>query len=104
MPRTGLWLRVFVGLLVAVMPPLLLLSGVLLLTESMLPEASPDAVAILVVVGTIGWAAVLAIVFTGGLADDFRSFLSLAERGEERDTQDLGETYQQLASSLAERN
>lgn len=104
MPRTGLWLRVFVGLLVAVMPPIVLLVGALLLTETVLHEANPDLVAIVVVVGAIGWAAILAVVFTGGLADDFRSFLSLAERGDQRADAELGTAYQQMASSLDERN
>lgn len=104
MPRTGLWLRVFIGLLLAVMPPLLMLSGALLITGSALPQADPNVVAILVVIAAVGWAAMLAIVFTGGLADDFRSLMSLAERGEERLSQDLGAAHQQLAASLAERN
>ncbi len=104
MPRTGLWLRVFVGLLMAVMPPIVLLVGALLLTETVLRDANPDLVAIVVVVGAMGWAAILAVVFTGGLADDLRSFLSLAERGTERTDSDLGTAYQLMASSLAERN
>ncbi len=104
MPRTGLWLRVFVGLLIAVMPPIVLLVGTLLLTETVLHEATPDLVAIVVVVGAIAWAAILAVIFTGGLADDFRSFLSLAERGVQRGDSDVGAAYQQMASSLDERN
>ena len=102
MPRSGLWLRIFIGLLLAVMPPLLMLSGALMLTESVLPDANADLVAVLVVVGAIAWAAILAILFTGGLADDFRSILSLAERGEQGN--DPGIAHQQLAASLTERN
>lgn len=104
MPRGGLWLRVFVGLLLAVVPPLLMLAGVLLLDESVLREANPDLVAVLVVMGAIAWAAILAVVFTGGMADEFRSFLSLAQRGEQREASDSGDAYRQLASSLDERN
>ncbi len=104
MPRTGLWLRVFVGLLVAVMPPIVLLVGVLLLTETVLREANPDLIAIAVVAGATFWVAMLAVIFTGGLADDFRSFLSLAVRGEQHTDSELGRAYQLMASSLDERN
>ena len=104
MPRTGLWLRVFVGLLLAVLPPILMLVGALLLTESVLRNADPDLVAILVVVGAIAWAAMLAIVYTRNLADDFRELLSIARSGNSGENLDAGSAYQQLASSLAERN
>jgi signal transduction histidine kinase len=104
MPRGGLWLRVFAALLLAVLPPLVLLAGALLLTESILNEASPDVVAISVVVGSIGWAAILAIVYARGLGDDFRSLLSLAQRGEREGETDAGDAYRLLASSLHERD
>jgi signal transduction histidine kinase len=102
-PRTGLWLRVFVSLLVAVMPPIVLLVATLLLTETILHEADPDLVAVIVVVGTMVWAAVLAVFFTSGLADEFRSFIALAERGDPSDAAG-GDAYRQLATSLEERN
>ena len=104
MPRGGLWVRVFAALLLAVLPPLLLLAGALLITESILTEASADVVAILVVVGSIGWAAILAIVYTRGLGDDFRSLLSLAQRGEREGQTDSGDAYRLLATSLNERD
>ena len=44
--------------------------------------ANATVVAVVVFLGALGWAAMLALVFTGGLADEVRSFLSLAERGE----------------------
>jgi signal transduction histidine kinase len=102
-PRTGLWLRIFVALLLAVLPPILLLVGTLLLTQSLLRDADPNVVAVLVVVGAVVWAAILGVVFARALADDIRSFLSLAERGEMSDP-DLGAAYQQMASTLDERN
>ena len=46
----------------------------------------------------------LALVFTGGLADELRSFLSLAERGADRDAPESGDAYRQMAVSLDERN
>ena len=104
MPRSGLWLRVFVGLLVAVMPPILMLVGALLLTESVLREVDPDLVAILVIVGAVAWAAILAIVFERSLADDFRSLLLLAQRGDQGGDPELGTAYSQMASLLDERN
>jgi signal transduction histidine kinase len=102
-PRTGLWLRIFVALLLAVLPPILLLVGTLMLRGSLLREVDPNLVAILVVVGTILWAAILAVVFARTIAEDIRSFLSLAERGEMADPE-LGAAYQQMASTLDERN
>ena len=102
MPGTGLWLRVFVGLLLAVLPPLLLLVAALLLTDSVLSTADPDLVALFVVVASVVWAAILAIVFARALNEDIRSLLSLARRGDERPAGD--EAYRALAASLDERN
>ena len=104
MPRTGLWLRIFVALLLAVLPPILLLVGTLLLTESLLREADPNLVAALVVVGAIAWAAILAVIFGRSIADDVRSFVSLAERGEPAADPELGAAYRQMATTLDERN
>jgi signal transduction histidine kinase len=102
--RNGLWLRIFVALLLAVLPPILLLVGTLLLTESLLQSADPNLVAVLVVVGAILWAAILGVVFARAIADDIRSFLSLAERGEQVTAPELGAEYHQMASTLDERN
>ena len=104
MPRTGLWLRIFVALLLAVLPPILLLVGTLLLTESLLRDADPNLVAVLVVVGAAVWAAILAVVFARTIADDIRSFVSLAERGEQVADPELGAAYRQMATTLDERN
>ena len=104
MPRTGLWLRVFVGLLLAVMPPILMLAVALLLTESVLRGVDPDLVAVLVVIGAIAWAGILAIVFARSLGEDVRSLLSLAQRGDAGTDSELGAAYQQMATLLDERN
>ena len=105
MPQTGLWLRVFVALLLAVLPPLLLLVVALLLRESVLSEASPDLVAIVVVAGSMVWAAILGIVLARAVGDEVRSLVSLAERGAPRgELPDAGAAYGHLAKSLEERN
>lgn len=104
MPRTGEWLRVFAALLVAVLPPLIALVAAVLLTDSILVDADPSLVAAFVVVAAIVWAALLAILYSRGLADDIRALLALAERGDGAPGNDLGEAYRQLAGSLDERN
>ena len=86
MPRSGLWLRIFVALLLAVLPPIILLVGTLLLTESLLADADPNLVAVVVVVGAVVWAAILGVLFARAIADDIRTFVSLAESGEQVDT------------------
>jgi signal transduction histidine kinase len=101
---TGLWLRIFVALLLAVLPPILLLVGALLLTESVLADVDPNVVAVIVVVGAVAWAAILGVVFARTIADDVRSFVSLAQRGEEVADPELGAAYRQLATTLDERN
>ena len=104
MPRAGLWLRIFVALLLAVLPPILLLVAAQLLTQSLLRDADPSLVAVLVVVGAIVWAAILGVVFARVIADDIRSFISLAERGDPSEGPELGGAYEQMAATLAERN
>jgi signal transduction histidine kinase len=104
MPRTGLWLRVFVALLLAILPPVVLLLVAVRLTESVFGSTNASLVAVVVFLLALGWAAMLALVFTGGLADEMRSFLSLAERGADRDAPDSGDAYRQMALSLDERN
>ncbi len=104
MPRSGLWPRVFVGLLVAVMPPILMLVAALLLAESLFEGADPNLVAIFVVIGAMAWAAILGIIYTRSLDDELRSLLSLAQRGDRGDEAEAGGAYRRLATSLDERN
>lgn len=104
MPRTSLWLRVFLALLVAGLPPILLLVGAVLAANSVLQGVDSNLVAIAVVVGTIAWAAVLAIVYTRSMAEDLRSMLTLAERGAPIAESEPGTAYGQLALTLDERN
>lgn len=104
MPRTGLWLRVFVGLLIAVLPPLLLLVATLLFLGDVLPQASPNVVAIVLIVGSIAWAAILAVAFSRSLADDVRHLVSAAQKGRRVEDADVGDAYRDLSRSLEERN
>jgi signal transduction histidine kinase len=103
-PRTGLWLRVFVALLLAILPPIVLLLAADRLAQGLFGAANATLVATVVFLLAVGWAAMLALVFTGGLADEVRSFLSLAERGADADSAETGDAYQQMALSLDERN
>ena len=104
MPGTGIWLRAFLGLLLAVLPPLLVLVGALLLTESVFAEADPDLVALFVVVASIVWAALLAIVYARALGEDVRALVALARHGSEEDDGSGDDAYRALAASLDERN
>jgi signal transduction histidine kinase len=104
MLNTGLWLRVFVGLIFAVLPPILLLVAAVVFSESVLRGTDPSVVAVAVVLGAIVWGAILAIVYTRVLSDDIRSVLSMAERGERLPDAELGAASQQLATRLEERN
>jgi signal transduction histidine kinase len=102
--RTGLWLRVFVALLLAILPPIVLLVAADRLAEGLFGAANAMLVAVVVFLAALGWAAMLALIFTSGLADEVRSYLSLAERGADRDAADTGDAYRQMAISLDERN
>lgn len=104
MPRTGLWLRVFIGLLFAVLPPILMLVAALLLTGTLFRGTDPNVVAVLVVVAAIAWAAILGIVYTRVLADDIRFLVALAQRGEHAEDVEAGTAYATLATALGERN
>ena len=103
MPGTGLWLRAFLGLLLAVLPPLLLLVGALLLTGSVLAGADPDLVALGVVAASIMWAALLAIFYARALGQDVRALVALARHGSDDDGSG-DDAYRALAASLDERN
>lgn len=100
----GVWLRVFVALLFAVLPPILLLVGAVILGNSLLREAGPTAVAALVVTGAIAWAAILGIVFARTLGTELRAMVTIAERGHAAGEKELGGTPRQLASALEERD
>lgn len=104
MPHSGLWPRVVVGLLFAVLPPLLLLVTALVLTDSFREDADPNLVAICLIIGSIAWVAVLAIIYARSLGEEFRLLLTLAKRGDDAAQMEMGTAYQQMASALEERN
>jgi len=104
MPQLGPWLRVAGALLLAVLPPLLLLTASLLLAETVLTNTDPSLIAGFVVLTAIAWSLALAIVYSRGLAEDVRSLLALAERGDRSADASLDDAYRQLAGTLDERN
>jgi signal transduction histidine kinase len=103
-PQSGLWLRVFVGLLIAVLPPIIALVGALLLGGSFFADLEPGVAAIIVVGGTVAWAAIIGIVYARSLAEEFRDLLSLARRGDPGESAVTGAAYHRMAELLDERN
>ncbi|MGI8830398.1 MAG: sensor histidine kinase [Candidatus Limnocylindria bacterium] len=104
MARPGLWLRAFIALLIAVLPPLLLVIGTVVIADALLEGRDAEVVAAIVVGGSVLWAALLAIFYARAIADDTRSLLSVAERGDHGVETEIGNAHGQLAASLAERN
>jgi signal transduction histidine kinase len=103
-PRHRLWLRVLVGLFLAVLPPLLILAAAFLLTESVIRERDQRLVAALVVLGALGWATVLTVIYTRVLGESLRAMLSVARHGQRTGSSDTGTAREELASTLEERN
>jgi len=104
MPQSGLWLRVFVALVIAVLPPLILLVGAMVLAESVLADSDPGWTAVAVVAGAIAWAAIVAILYARSLGGEFDDLLTLARRGDPGAGGDPGAAYQRMSSTLDERN
>lgn len=100
---SGLWLRTFAALVIAVLPPLIALAA-LLLGWSGFDELDPTATGMAIVGGAVAWAAILAVVYARSLGDEMRDLLSLARRGNVTDEPETGAAYQQLANLLDERN
>ena len=107
--QPGLWLRVFVALLLAVLPPILLLAGALLL-HGVGPEPScrsglswPSSSC----VGSIAWAAILGVVYSRTLARRLplpSLSLARARRAPGRRPRASATPIGQLANTLDERN
>lgn len=100
----GLWLRVFVGLLIAVLPPLIAVVGMVLLGGSLFTSLEPGAAAALVVGGSVAWAAIIGSLYARSLSGEFRELVSLARHGDPGAAGETGAAYQQMASLLDERN
>lgn len=81
MPRLGLTVRLFVALLVAVLPPLF----VLLLLDALNPgprdPASFRLTGLGVLAAALGWVAVVSVLLARIIGQELRSLLTIAERG-----------------------
>lgn len=104
MNQPGFWLRAFVAMLIAVLPPLMLVIAVLVLTTTVMSHRDPALIAVLIVGGAIGWAAILATLYSRAIDEDVRSLMSAAEAGHDGSDPSSGDAMSQLAVSLAERN
>lgn len=98
------WLRVFVALMLAMIPPIFVLAAVALATDTLLSFLTRDLLAISVLAAVITWPAVLAVVYSRLIADDYRSLLSEASRGGSQPDTELNAAAGQLATALEERN
>jgi signal transduction histidine kinase len=98
-------LRIFVGLLLAVTPPLLVVGAAFLVSGG--PGGGPDSrlVATVALGFTLGWAAILTVIYTRWLSLESQSLVALAEQGTGRESaDDAGTAYRRMADSLDERN
>ncbi|MCC6617901.1 MAG: HAMP domain-containing histidine kinase, partial [Chloroflexi bacterium] len=100
---SGLWVRAFAGLVVAILPPLIALAA-LLLGWPAFNGFDPFATGIGIVGGAIAWAAVLAVIYARSLGDEFRELVALARGGTATGGAEPGVAQQQLANLLDERN
>jgi signal transduction histidine kinase len=108
MGQTALPLRVFLGLLMAAIPP----ATGLLVALAILPPAAPTSDVVLaagaVVLFSIGWIATLSVIFVRLLRTEVTTLLDLAERGEPLSIGDAGgerdAAHRRLAVALDERN
>ena len=98
-------LRVFVGLLLAATPPLLVLGAAFLVTRGPGGGADSRVVAAVAVGFTMAWAGILTVVYTRWLSQESRSFVTLAEQGSgHQATDEAGAAYRRMADTLDERN
>jgi signal transduction histidine kinase len=100
----GLWTRVFIGLLGAVLLPTVVTVAALTVAEEFLSTVDPALIAISVIAGLVLWAAILAVAYSRVLADDFHSIRVLAERGEHDAAAESGSAFHRVADALEERN
>lgn len=94
----------FGALLVAALPPAFAVIAVGQLLGRASTSMSPALAPLVLVVAIVAWAALLAVVYAGGLDEEMRSILTIARRGERPPELDVGDGYQQLVGSLDERN
>ena len=107
MGRASLPVRVFIGLVLAVIPALLLGVGADVLSRTMLSTINPGLVAVGLLLLAIGWCLVLAVIYVRSLSSDASGMLALARRGEVAASvvpESTRDAFGQLASALEERN
>jgi signal transduction histidine kinase len=103
MPRIGLTIRAFVGLLVGAIPPLVLLLGIVRADPDILQSPSFGLLAVGIVSGSVAWAAVVAVLAARALGLEMRTLVNLASKGG-ADAGELDAQSRRLADSLDERN
>ena len=107
MGRASLPVRVFIGLVLAVVPALLLGVAADVLSRTVLSSLNPAFVSIGILVVALGWCLILAVVYVRSLASEASGMLTLARRGEIDDPargESVGNAVGQLATALEERN
>ncbi|MEA2650873.1 MAG: two-component system, OmpR family, sensor kinase [Chloroflexota bacterium] len=107
MGRASLPVRVFIGLVLAVVPVLLLGIGAEVLSRTLLSTLSAGLVSIGLLVVVLGWCLVLAVVYVRSLSSEASGMITLARRGGTAPTdgpESSGNAVGQLATALEERN
>ncbi len=108
MSRASLSVRVFLALLLAVVPPLLI--GVVAdsIRRSILQHAGAGWIAAAAVGGAVAWALILTVIYSRTLAGEVAILVGLATRGSDRSqsarADESANAYGRLAGALAERN
>ncbi|HEY7463027.1 MAG TPA: GAF domain-containing sensor histidine kinase [Candidatus Limnocylindria bacterium] len=98
-------LRIFLALIIAAVPVLLLGVAAPLLPQMGLTGFNSSTTALILVAIVLVWAAVLAIVYSRTLRADLNSILALARRGRDpTDESGVPEGYRRVAAALEERN
>jgi signal transduction histidine kinase len=107
MGRASLPVRVFIGLVLAAVPTLLLGVGVDVLARSTAGAVSAGLVAGVALLVSVAWCLVLAVVYVRSLSGEASGMITLAKRGEVADSDRLEaipNPVAQLANALEERN
>ena len=112
MPRMGLTLRAFVGLLAAAIPPIATLLVLGIWNPPLLEPGRIYLVAVVALVLTMGWSAIVAVLLARALGQEVRSLLRLAEHGgprtrtpsESAEAIELDARSKRMAETLDERN
>ena len=112
MNRASLSVRVFIALLFAVVPPLLVGVVVDTVRRSILQNAGAGWIAAAAVAVALAWALILTVIYSRTLAGEMAILVGLATRGKDRSqsartdasADGSADAYGRLAGALAERN